>query len=366
MLWELTSIWSGQYRINASIGDGSRVLPDCCGGVKAGPLTVKHIRKSAICASPTLMRTLEFLVKYNLIWEAGTEKARCAMYRWCKKKFIVQDTMYAGSSKINYSFIIVYKKHILILLSWNFTLVRIQVREWNIQDKIATRVKLEILARFIRQYVMLSRLLTPSGYSTTINLSIMDDDTDVKNEDAKTSTSVSRPEVQCYENQTSVGLVPRWYVTNFPAFSYSPFVFSKWAVQSRATSSCTGQQIRNQRRSTLRKKKELLEEYLARRASILGGDIRPLVTHSSMRELRGCLSLYQKKEKERKRESKTIGGNRSWNRLAKEDFLMQRTFDGRIVLPLATVWFLREKISVNPMKREWKVLYSFQDSKIML
>lgn len=37
MLWELTSIWSGQYRINASIGDGPRVLPDRCGGVERVP-----------------------------------------------------------------------------------------------------------------------------------------------------------------------------------------------------------------------------------------------------------------------------------------------------------------------------------------
>lgn len=42
MLWELTSIWSGQYRVNASIGDGPRVLPDR-GGVKR-PLTMKHTK----------------------------------------------------------------------------------------------------------------------------------------------------------------------------------------------------------------------------------------------------------------------------------------------------------------------------------
>lgn len=37
MLWELTSIWSGQYRVNASIGDGDpRVLPDR-GGIKRVP-----------------------------------------------------------------------------------------------------------------------------------------------------------------------------------------------------------------------------------------------------------------------------------------------------------------------------------------
>lgn len=59
--------------------------------------------------------------------------------------------------------------------------------------------------------------------------------------------------------------------------------------------------------------KELLKkEYLARRASILGGDIRPLVTHSSnAQNVRLLLPLYQKKEK-KKRKSKTIGGNRFW------------------------------------------------------
>lgn len=91
---------------------------------------------------------------------------------------------------------------------------------------------------------------------------------------------------------------------------FGVFVFSKWAVRSRATSSCTGQQIRNQRRRTLRKTtKELLEEYLARRASILGGDIRPLVTHSSMRKLRDCLSLYQREEKAKWSVGTVLGTN---------------------------------------------------------
>jgi len=54
----------------------------------------------------------------------------------------------------------------------------------------------------------------------------------------------------------------------------------------------------------LRKKtKELLEEYLTRRASILGGDIRPLVTHSSMRErLLEIVVISEEKKRERERE----------------------------------------------------------------
>lgn len=50
-----------------------------------------------------------------------------------------------------------------------------------------------------------------------------------------------------------------------------------------------------------KKTKELLEEYLTRRASILGGDIRPLVTHSSMRE-RLLVVISEEKEGERERE----------------------------------------------------------------
>ncbi|KYN06064.1 hypothetical protein ALC62_02975 [Cyphomyrmex costatus] len=67
--------------------------------------------------------------------------------------------------------------------------------------------------------------------------------------------------------------------------------------------SCS-QSGRNQRRRTLRKKtKELLEEYLTRRASILGGDIRPLVTHSSVRErLLKIVVISEKRKRERERE----------------------------------------------------------------
>ncbi|KYQ58082.1 hypothetical protein ALC60_03134 [Trachymyrmex zeteki] len=67
--------------------------------------------------------------------------------------------------------------------------------------------------------------------------------------------------------------------------------------------SCS-QSGRNQRRRTLRKKtKELLEEYLTRRASILGGDIRPLVTHSSMRKrLLEIVVISEEKEREKEKE----------------------------------------------------------------
>ena len=64
--------------------------------------------------------------------------------------------------------------------------------------------------------------------------------------------------------------------------------------------------------------KELLEEYLIRRASILGGDIRSLVTHSSMRErLLEIVVISEEKErdierqKKKERKCKTFGGNHS-------------------------------------------------------
>lgn len=50
ILWELTSIWSGQYRINASIGDAPAFYL-IIGGVKRAPFDDETIQKSAICTS---------------------------------------------------------------------------------------------------------------------------------------------------------------------------------------------------------------------------------------------------------------------------------------------------------------------------
>lgn len=74
MLWEPSSIWSGQYRVNASTSAmPPAFLPDHWGS-EAGALWRWNIRKSAICEL-ALMRTLESPIKRNLTWEADVESA---------------------------------------------------------------------------------------------------------------------------------------------------------------------------------------------------------------------------------------------------------------------------------------------------
>lgn len=81
----------------------------------------------------------------------------------------------------------------------------------------------------------------------------------------------------------------------------------KWAC-TRVTSSCTGYQIRNQRLyhlEGLKRSRRNSLRYLARRGSILGGNIRPLVTHSTiLRTIRLLLVIARWKRR-------TISGNLS-------------------------------------------------------
>lgn len=101
----------------------------------------------------------------------------------------------------------------------------------------------------------------------------------------ETLTFVSRAEVHCYENQLSVKRrMERWNVTNITLWTYVFFLpmksgrSPKWQVAAPAS----GSEIRDATTSGLKRKaKKLLESStLQDGGSILGGNIRPLVTHS--------------------------------------------------------------------------------------
>lgn len=106
-------------------------------------------------------------------------------------------------------------------------------------------------------------------------------------------TFVSRPDVHCYENQSSVKISKK-NVTNEDGRLLYEFLSMKsgrapeWQVAAPATRS----EIRDATpRGVEKEGEETPWEYLTRRRSILGGNIRPLVTYSPIQELWKCSSL---------------------------------------------------------------------------
>lgn len=138
---------------------------------------------------------------------------------------------------------------------------------------------------------------------------------------------VSRPEVQCYENQTSVGLVP---VTNFPLFSCSTPVLKVGGVERQVVTPDSRSEIRDGAPWERRRRSFL--QGVPYKTRIHPGRRHPASGYAFIYAACRYIRRKRRRKRERERKSKTIGGNHSWNQLAKEDFMMQRTFDGRIIL----------------------------------
>lgn len=118
-LWELTSIWSGQYRVNASIERWDPAFYLIVGGggsppERAGALTMKH-RK--IRHMRTRAHENARIARFNIIWHGKLHAGERADHRRFERVplHLLRDAAWGSSSqkRIKYmNFFILFKSHL--------------------------------------------------------------------------------------------------------------------------------------------------------------------------------------------------------------------------------------------------------------